>query len=270
MPEDLITELDNYFLTIAKVNFVPFENKSVTYTIKELVSQDINPDDIYLLSELLLTKSSCYISEALDEIGCNDPTERLEIARLLGKIDINKLEKELAANQNLLLTKINSYFNSNRLKFILPPSSLLTLMESVKKIKYSNNATMNIKLLANYQFAKEVIEYSPQYTKFSLQQLRQQLEIVSSIRASIIAKTLSQEELTKQMHTFLVSSGHIEMSLQDKDYTQLQKMILLHCFAIKANLRIRTNNRQSQITFDALIDYAAQEITIELSTMNQV
>lgn len=263
MENDLITTIENYFISLAKIDFVPFYKKSLTALLDSLLKKGVNERDIVDLKDLILWKASAYKCEAADDIGLTFPSERPKILILLDRINQDKLKNSLEGNPARIIDEFNRTFKENGFKSKIEYIRSNKLLAAVKKIKYSNNAIYNIKLIISHGLVGEALHYVGRYGDAPLPELQQRVAEVATIRANELTPEIETAVLTDKIVGFLEKVGHPKISLKDKDLDSLNQVLTYHYFVLKALLRARTEGISTSVSGSLLSDYIALEIVRE-------
>lgn len=265
MDDDLISTIENIFITVAKIDFCPFYKKSLTLVVNGLRAKSIRERDITDFLDFLLSKAASYKAEALDELGIQNPTERLRAAVLLEEINLDKLKEVLVKDPADAVKQVNGVFQKNALTSRIEISRSNNIITAVKKIKYSNNADYNIKLILSRGLVEEVLPYQGRYGESSLEVLQRCVNEAATIRADLVTPATDTDALNKKLVEFLKNVGHTNLSLTNKSMDELSRLVVHHYFALKALLRARQEGIKT-ISRDLLADYVALEIVRESET----
>lgn len=264
---NIIEQIEKYFAKLAKIDFVPFDQKSLTAISGSLTAQSIQERDVVELMYLIELKSASFKSEALDLLGINLTKERLRVCSILNNADLSKIKSLVKDSPELVIRQINDHLKQKGLRTYLLPQKAETLEKAIRMIQYSFNATYNTKLIMAKGLVVDVVPYAGRYKTARRAEVQRLVNVFSELRARFMLQTTDEEKLFEESVEVLKSVGHPSIALEQKTLSAIADILLRHSFALKAILRFRTESENSEIPDTKLFDLIALEIVAESETV---
>lgn len=262
---DDILRIEKVFISLAKIDCVPFNQKSISKIYSEANIRSISLEEVFGYSEELKSRAALFISEALDYFNLANPEERIKFLQIIGEIDFSKFEILYKHSPDNAIGRINKVMQERLITYQIITENDITkknrVFVNLKKIILSKNALLNVYLLLNYQYSADVLPYTNNYLATGINFLEPALTELSKVRAESVCP-IHNIPVDEMIKATLKKLGFNNLIYENKDSTALIKILSYNFFAVRAVLKAKLNKIEAP-NKNTLIDYIARDITRE-------